>query len=144
MLVLLDTDHLSILQMRNQPFCDRLEARLSHHPVDQIAVSIVSFHEHVQGWLAWLNRAQADEQIIRGYTQLQSILHDYCRMRLLPFEADAQTIFAALRSQQRRMQTMDLRIAAIALAHNAVLLTRNERDFAKIASLQIEDWTRGE
>ncbi len=70
MLVLLDTDHLSILQMRNQPFCDRLETRLAQHPRDQTAASIVSFQEHVQGWLAWINRAKKDAQIIEGYTQL--------------------------------------------------------------------------
>jgi tRNA(fMet)-specific endonuclease VapC len=36
---------------------------------------------------------------------------------------------------------MDLKIAAIALVQQAVVLTRNQRDFAKIVGLQIEDWT---
>jgi tRNA(fMet)-specific endonuclease VapC len=37
---------------------------------------------------------------------------------------------------------MDLKIAAIALAHTATLVTRNTRDFEKIAGLKIEDWTK--
>jgi tRNA(fMet)-specific endonuclease VapC len=36
---------------------------------------------------------------------------------------------------------MDLRIAAIAISHNLVLLTRNIRDFSKIPELVTEDWT---
>lgn len=36
---------------------------------------------------------------------------------------------------------MDLRIAAIAVSRNLVLLTRNVADFGKIAELRTEDWT---
>jgi tRNA(fMet)-specific endonuclease VapC len=36
---------------------------------------------------------------------------------------------------------MDLKIAAIVLAHDAILITRNSSDFRKISGLSIEDWT---
>ena len=36
---------------------------------------------------------------------------------------------------------MDLKIASIALANNATLLTRNLSDFSKIPNLRIEDWS---
>jgi tRNA(fMet)-specific endonuclease VapC len=35
---------------------------------------------------------------------------------------------------------MDLKIASIALAHDATLLTRNTRDFAQVPGLRIENW----
>lgn len=40
-----------------------------------------------------------------------------------------------------RMAQMDARIAAIALSRQMILLTRNHRDFSKVAGLAIEDWT---
>jgi tRNA(fMet)-specific endonuclease VapC len=36
---------------------------------------------------------------------------------------------------------MDLRIASIAFSHGLIVLTRNLRDFSKVAGLVIEDWT---
>jgi len=36
---------------------------------------------------------------------------------------------------------MDLKIAAIVLAQNATLLTRNLSDFRKVPRLKVEDWT---
>jgi tRNA(fMet)-specific endonuclease VapC len=35
---------------------------------------------------------------------------------------------------------MDLKIAAIALAYDATVLTRNVSDFGKVTGLKVEDW----
>ena len=40
-----------------------------------------------------------------------------------------------------RVAKMDTRIAAIALSHELILLTRNYQHFNKIPGLLIEDWT---
>lgn len=61
----------------------------------------------------------------------------------MDFDSAAATVFDQLRPLHRRHGTMDLKIAAVALAHNAVLVTRNARDFGSIANLQIEDWSVG-
>jgi tRNA(fMet)-specific endonuclease VapC len=53
----------------------------------------------------------------------------------------AQNIFSQLRANKLRISTQDLRIAAIALSQDAVLVTRNQRDFAKIPTLKMEDWS---
>jgi tRNA(fMet)-specific endonuclease VapC len=44
---LLDTDHLSILQEQSGAEYDRIAAHIRQHAQDEIALSIVSFHEQV-------------------------------------------------------------------------------------------------
>jgi tRNA(fMet)-specific endonuclease VapC len=39
------------------------------------------------------------------------------------------------------LDTEDLRIAAIAISQQLILLTRNQKDFVKVPELKIEDWT---
>jgi hypothetical protein len=69
--VVLDTDHLSILLQETQPACRRLLARLDRLPADDIATTIVCFQEAFQGWLAHLNRARKDPQVLHAYAELE-------------------------------------------------------------------------
>ncbi|WP_363318236.1 hypothetical protein [Nostoc sp. NMS4] len=43
--------------------------------------------------------------------------------------------------QRIRIGTQDLRIPAITLSVNGILVTRNRKDFEKIPNLRLEDWT---
>ncbi|MBC8084686.1 MAG: PIN domain-containing protein [Hymenobacter sp.] len=47
---------------------------------------------------------------------------------------------AALRQMGRRIDDIDLLIAATALANNLILVTRNARHFADVASLTQQNW----
>jgi hypothetical protein len=62
--------------------------------------------------------------------------------RLLPFAEKATQIHQTLLTQKVRIGVQDLQIAAIVLAHNAVLVTANQRHFAQVPGLPIEDWIR--
>jgi tRNA(fMet)-specific endonuclease VapC len=64
------------------------------------------------------------------------------RARVLGYDRAAADIYDELRQTYPRLGTMDLRIAAIAIAHDALLVTRNIADFGKVANLRVEDWTR--
>jgi tRNA(fMet)-specific endonuclease VapC len=37
---------------------------------------------------------------------------------------------------------MDLKIASIAIADEAILVSRNLKDFEKVPDLTVQDWTR--
>ena len=50
-------------------------------------------------------------------------------------------IRSSLEQSGRTIGPNDLVIAATALAHRAVLVTCNAREFARVKSLVLEDWT---
>ena len=59
----------------------------------------------------------------------------------LLFDEKAVAEFQRLWITRLRIGTMDLKIAAIALANDATLVTRNRIDFEKVPGLRIEDWS---
>jgi tRNA(fMet)-specific endonuclease VapC len=59
----------------------------------------------------------------------------------MSFDGNSYNRFESLRQQLRRLDTRDLRIAAIAMNTRAILVTRNRQDFAQIPNLTIEDWS---
>ena len=139
-LYILDTDHMSILERENDEQ-RTLRARLRGHPSDDIATTIVSFEEQVKGWTSHLAKAGTTNQQIARYRKLKLQLNNYCRTTVVDFDERSGEHFERLRKARARAGTMDLKIAAIALANDATLLTRNLRDFEKVPGLKVEDWT---
>jgi tRNA(fMet)-specific endonuclease VapC len=137
----LDTDHISFLQRRSGAEFLTLAARISQYQPTDFAFSIISFHEQVIGAHTFITRSQTPSDTVRGYTLLMEIIRGFSAAPILPFDAGAVTIFEELRAQRVRIATMDLRIAAIALSRNLVLLTRNNSDFSKVPNLITENWT---
>jgi tRNA(fMet)-specific endonuclease VapC len=137
---LLDTDHLTIAE-QDTPEGFNLGRRLAEVPPDEVAVTIVTYEEQMRGWLAYLARARTLEQQVAAYRRLRLHVERYRRIPLMDFDDQAATEFARLRSARIRIGTMDLKIAAIALANEATLLSRNLADFGKISGLRVEDWT---
>jgi tRNA(fMet)-specific endonuclease VapC len=136
----LDTDHFSILQQDRQS-ASTLKARLAQLSPSDIEVTIVSFQEQAQGWLAYIKRARKRDQVLKGFFFLHGLLKDYLAHHVLPFDASAMDEFLRLQRQRIRIGTNDLRIAAIAKASGAKLLSRNLRDFRQVPGLDVEDWT---
>jgi len=134
-----DTDHFSILQ-EDRDVAAGLMARLRLLPDAAIHVSVVSFQEQAQGWLAYIHRARKPDQLLRGFFYLQRLLDDYSARNVLPFDESAMDEFLRLQQQRIRIGTNDLRIAAIAKANGVKLLSRNLRDFRLVPGLDVEDW----
>lgn len=67
-------------------------------------------------------------------------------LQVLPFEAPADATYGTLRARLERNGTPiganDLLIAAQAVALNLVLVTDNEREFARVDGLTYENWLR--
>jgi len=138
---LLDTDILSIHQSERGEECERFRTHLDGVDPTLVFVSIVSFHEQVVGWNAYLKRAKKIDGLIHGYEKFERILLDFSRLNILGFDRAAAAEFNQLKALGVRIGTMDLRIASIAIANNMTLLTRNTVDFERVPGLRIEDWT---
>jgi tRNA(fMet)-specific endonuclease VapC len=106
-----------------------------------VATTIISYEEQVRGWMAYLARLNSTTQQVDANRRLHQQLDNYCRIPVLAFDAPAAATFQRLRRARLRMGTMDLKIAAIVLSHEATLLSRNLADFGRVPGLQVEDWS---
>jgi tRNA(fMet)-specific endonuclease VapC len=61
---------------------------------------------------------------------------------LLHVDEEAARRFTTLRGQKKmsKMKRPDMLIACIALAHHALLVTRNTKDFTRVTGLQLANW----
>jgi tRNA(fMet)-specific endonuclease VapC len=139
MFVILDTNHLRELVSDESATGLRLRQRIAEHQAE-VFTSIIVVEESLRGWMALLNKQQHGLDQVETYTRMQAALETSVRLGVLPFDTDTAMIFTRLRSVFRRSGTMDLKIASIALAHEAMLLTRNLEDFRLIPELQVANW----
>jgi tRNA(fMet)-specific endonuclease VapC len=135
-LYLLDTDHITLVQ-RGDP---KVTSHYGSLPEEEIIVSVISYEEQLRGRLATVSHAKTDAQIERAYWLLLDMQVYFCERHVIDFGPRANTIYNELRKFHRRAGTMDLRIAATALANNATLVTRNTQDFIDIENLTLENW----
>lgn len=74
-----------------------------------------------------------------------TLLQQFCQQfQILPFTNRAVDIYGYIRSelakQGQPIGPNDFIIAAIALAHDAILITHNTREFGRVPNLKLEDW----
>ncbi len=136
----LDTDHLSLLERGNP----RVQGRLQQIDPTSVAITIVTAEEKMKGRLAAINAVSGIERVDRlavAYQTLQSTIEDLQLLPILPFSELARDRYRELLGQKIRVGSHDLRIAAITLAVEGILVTRNRRDFERVVGLQITDWS---
>jgi tRNA(fMet)-specific endonuclease VapC len=130
-MIVLDTDHLSVLKYDESPACQALRRRLKSSG-SSVTTTIVCVEEQLRGWLSYI-KAQPDAvRQVMAYSELQSSLRFFQLFQLLAYDLAAARIFGDLKRQRIRVGTQDLKIAAMVLANDATLLSRNLKDFAKV------------
>ena len=140
-MIILDTDCISLLQRENALVGSTLQRNLDRFPPDEICTSIVSFEEQMRGWLSFVSKSRTPDQQIFAYSRLHNALKDYKKSTVLDFDEKAAKVFIQLKAEKIRVGTMDLKIASIAIANNAILISRNLADFERVPNLSVEDWT---
>lgn len=139
MMYLLDTDHLGEYQKGTSAESQRLIRRLDA-ATDPVATSIISVEEIMRGWMAAIRRAKDVQRQKKAYNRLGSLFQFFAGWNILPWDDRAIAEFEHLVKNEIRIGTMDRKIASIALANDAMVLTRNAKDFGKVPDLKIEDW----
>jgi tRNA(fMet)-specific endonuclease VapC len=140
-MVVLDTDHMSLLEWADVRDSTPLRTRLAALPPAEVATTIISYEEPMRGWMAYIARTRSITQQVEAYRRLRPQLENYCRSPVFPFDEQAAVMLQRLRRARIRIGMMDLKIAVIALSHDATLLSRNFANFRQIPALRVEDWT---
>ncbi len=136
----LDTDHISLIQ-RGGAEGQRILAKLAHFQEDEICVTVITYEEQIKGWLKVLSAAKRREDTAFGYLGLKQTARDFCSIDLLSFDVTSIEQYEKLRATYCRLGQNDLKIAAIAIVQDAIVVTRNQKDFGQIIELQSEDWS---
>ena len=139
-MILLDTDHLTVLKYPESPACARLTSRMAASSDPDFATTIVNVEEQMRGWLAAIRRHNDPHRQIISYRRLS---HAFIQLREWPiaeWNEPAASHFTRLRAAGNRIGSQDLKIACIALANDALLLSANLRDFEQVPGLHVEDW----
>ena len=139
-MILLDTDHLTVLTNRRTTGHRVLVKRLSESPDQRIAIPIVSVEEQCRGWLAKIHRLQQPIAQVSAYQSFQDLFELLRGWELVPFSRSAADRLRELKATRIRIGTNDLKIGSIALVNEALLLSANLRDFEQIPGLLVENW----
>jgi tRNA(fMet)-specific endonuclease VapC len=128
---LLDTN-MCIYLIKNQPA--EVARRFAQCSVGDVLMSSITYAELQYGVAV---SADPDE----ARSKLASLVED---IPVAPFDAAAGAAYGPIRQATRdaKKDAHDKLIAAHAVALDAVLVTNNERDFARYPGLTIENWLR--
>lgn len=141
-MIIFDTDIVTLIETPGTVEYRRIESRIAQLPTEErVFTSVITYDEQTRGWLAYAAKARTPEEEVKAYERLQRHLENYRHLELVPFALPAVIRFRSLRRQYPRLGRNDLRIAAICLAQDSLLVSRNLRDFAQIEGMRIEDWT---
>jgi tRNA(fMet)-specific endonuclease VapC len=107
-----------------------------------VATTIVTKAEMLRGRIEFLLKADQPEILLLAqtrYTETERLLQE---IQIISFDSKAIEHFQTLSQQSkfRKVGRGDLLIASIALAHRAILVTRNVKDFDRIPNLKIVNW----
>lgn len=129
---MLDTDTCSyIIRRSNAAILQHLQAV----PIDRVAISMITKAELLYG-VEVSPRRPADEAAVGAFLR---------HIRSFDFSDEAAAHYADIRADLKRRGTLiganDLLIAAHARALQMTLVTNNTREFSRVQSLAVENWS---
>jgi predicted nucleic acid-binding protein len=141
--VVLDTDTLSELS-RGNPFVKE-RALIYLAGFGRLTITAVTVFERLRGYRLAIRNGKPFERQLRAF----EVLVASCIV--LPFDQEAASVAAdiwSVAARSQRQQLGDILIAAVAVSRQLPLVTRNKRDFERLAKasgvgLRLIDWSKG-
>jgi tRNA(fMet)-specific endonuclease VapC len=137
---ILDTDHISLWLRGNS-----LVRAKAIRSAQEVTITIISVQEIFNGWVGRLNNLPTQDNLIVEYENLWQAVDFIRSFPTLKFDAEADMRYVQLLQAnpllRKKRLRQDIRIAAIALSCDAIVITRNRRDFEQVPGLRVEDWT---
>lgn len=138
-MILLDTDHVSVLKYPVSQRAAKLVSRMAVAP-EPVCVPVVAAEEQMRGWLASIGKERQIARQVGPYRELVKLFKFFAAFTIAEFDDPAAAKFEELRRAKVRIGTPDLKIASVAIVNNALLLTANRRDFEQVPGLRFENW----
>ena len=137
-MIVLDTDIVTLLSYGKT---EKLRQRMERES-DDFAVTIITRMEILQGRFDSIRKAEDGGKLqlaMERFHASERLLDAFVRL-----DADAlggEHFERVRRSKKsKKMRRGDMLIACITLAHNALLVTRNLKDYEGIPELRLENW----
>ena len=141
-MILVDTDHLTVLARPDDSRHALGPSRIREVTEQTVGVAIISAEEQLRGWLAAIRKVQNVAQQVIPYQRFTDLIRYLNAWPIIPFDNHAAEAFARLRRQKIRIGTQDLKIASIAITNDALLLSANLSDFTAVPGLRVENWLK--
>lgn len=138
-MIVLDTDTLTHFSYGNEKVRKKIEAVGED---ERLAVTLITRNEIIRGRADSLLKAADEEELKKAmerFYRAETVLADFL---VLPVNDAAAQQFGRLRKDKKlkKMGRADLLIACITLAFDALLVTRNVKDFKHLPGLRLENW----
>src|SRR3972149_7170795 len=104
-MIILDTDHVNVLQTPAHPQYAILSAKMKESGDPIFATTVISVEEQMRGWLATIHRSRKVHNQILYYTRLVGMIRFFGEWRILPFNDPVADRFEGLRKQRIRLGT---------------------------------------
>ncbi len=137
-MIVLDTDTLTLFDHGHA----KVQRRIAALDREPLCVTIMTRIEVFMGRAANILKSANEAELriaIERYHHSEKL---FASLRIIDFDDAAISHFGRLRNQKnlKKIGRPDLLIACIALSHDALLVTRNLKDYKDVAGLRAENW----
>jgi tRNA(fMet)-specific endonuclease VapC len=103
--ILLDTDHLTVLKYIDSERYARLHGRLLAAAPELIGTTIVNVEEQMRGWLSAIAKERKLMRQITAYRELTDLFDFFAKFNIISLSADAIDVFTDFRKSGIKIES---------------------------------------